>query len=420
MFWQSPWLRLAEMEYSYRARDASGNLVLGRLTADSREAAAAEIMAGGALPVQLTESQAGVDVVEAIADWQLRRAKVSLDELIVLCRQMYALTRAGIPIIRAIHGLSESNGSKKLRITLRQIADQLESGVNLASCLQDHRTVFSDLFIAVVHVGENTGGLDHAFRQLAENLEMERAARRRVQQAIRYPIMVIVALVAALSIINIFVIPAFSSVFARLGSDLPLPTRVLVATSGFFLNYWWLLLLVAGGGAVAFLKYIDTPQGRFDWDRLKLRIPLVGHLLELVALSRFSRNFALMLAAGLPITQALSLVAAAVGNSFIGRAVAGIRADIERGESMRNAAASAGIFSPLVMQMLAVGEETGQVEDLLVEVADFYDQEVEYSLTRLSDAIEPILIFMMGILVLVLALGVFLPIWSLGEAAIHR
>ncbi|MCB1691705.1 MAG: type II secretion system F family protein [Pseudomonadales bacterium] len=408
------------MEFSYRGRDDGGRLHEGRIEASSREAAAANILRNGITPVHLEEFAEPVDILAKLQSWQEAHAKVALDDLIVFCRQMYALSRAGIPIVRSIRGLSESSGSPALKRVLVDIADGLESGVNLASCLQEHPRIFNDLFVSIVHVGENTGGLDQAFKRLAENLDLERQARKRVQQAVRYPLMVISALSIALMIVNIWVIPAFASVFDRLGAALPLPTRILIATSGFFVHFWWLVLLIVGAAIFAFYSWIATEEGRLEWDRRKLRIPLVGSLLELVALSRFARNFAMMLAAGLPINQALVLVAGAIGNAFLGRAVTAMRAGIERGDSMVNVAARSGIFSPLVMQMLAVGEETGRVEELLDDVADFYDQEVEYSLSRLSESIEPLLILAMGGMVLVLALGVFLPIWSLGQAAIHH
>lgn len=408
------------MQFAYTGRDRSGGKIDGIIEAASVDAAVAVIRDSGIAPIRVEEATPTVDILEQVQEWWYERAGVSLDELVIFCRQMHALSRAGIPIVRGFRGLSESTGSVVLQRVLATVAKKLESGVNLATSLQEHRQIFSELFIAMIHVGENTGNLEGAFRQLAANTEMERITRKRVQQAVRYPIMVIGALVVALAVINIWVIPSFSGIFERLGADLPLPTLVLMATSSFFLNYWHLVLAGMAGAGYIFWGWIQTDHGRYHWDRVKLRIPLIGPLLTLTAMSRFSRNFAMMLAAGLPITQALSLVAEAVGNRYLGDSFHGMRSSIERGESLVVAAGSSGMFSPLVMQMLAVGEETGQIDSLLDEVANFYDEEVDYRLSRLSDAIEPILIFVMGILVLVLALGVFLPMWSLGEASIGR
>ncbi len=408
------------MQFAYTGRDRIGKLVDGILDAPSIEAAAADVQRDGITPIRIEEQSASFDLAAVVREWWLARAKVDLDELVIFCRQMNALSRSGIPIIRSIRGLSESSGSEVLRRALAGISRKLEGGVNLASCLQEYPRIFPDLFVAMVHVGENTGNLEGAFAQLAVGLELERATRKRVQQAVRYPTMVVGALSIALLIINIWVIPAFSGVFERLGADLPWPTLVLITVSNFFVNFWWLLLGLALLVGYLFVTWVGTTAGRYQWDQRKLSIPIIGILLNLIAMSRFSRNFAMMLAAGLPITQALSLVASAVGNTFIGGAITKMRVGIERGDTLVSTAGSSGLFSGLVMQMLAVGEETGQIDGLLVEVADFFDEEVEYKLSRLSDSIEPLLIFVMGILVLVLALGVFLPIWSLGEASMNH
>lgn len=408
------------MHFSYQARDNVGNLIEGSLEAATIDAAATEIQQGGLTLVRVKESSNSQDMGRWLNEWLITRSKVSLDELVIFSRQMNALSRAGIPIVRSIRGLSESSGSELLKRTLVKVANKLESGVNLAACLKEHPGVFTDLFVAVIHVGENTGNLEDAFKQLTAGLELERATRKKVQQAVRYPTMVVGALSLALIVINVWVIPAFSGVFARLGSDLPWPTLVLVSFSNFVVNRWWLILGILFLCLYLFFTWVKTEEGQYKWDGIKLGIPVIGPLMNLVALSRFSRNFSMMLAAGVPITHALTLVAGAVGNTFIGKAVMEMRSGIERGETLVSTAGNSGMFSGLVMQMLAVGEETGQVDDLLVEVADFYDEEVEYQLSRLSDSIEPILIFVMGILVLILALGVFLPIWSLGEAAIRH
>ncbi len=408
------------MEFAYRGRDHAGALHEGQIAAESREEAALALQQKGVIPVSLDEVVERFDPIVAINRYLEDRARVDTEELIVFCRQMYALARAGIPIVRAIRGLADSSGSDKLRRTLAHVAAELETGKPLASCLNEHPDEFDQLFIAMVHVGENTGSLDQAFYQLSQNLALEQQARKRAKQATRYPTMVIGSLLLALMVINFWVIPAFAGVFERLGSDLPLPTQILMATSSFLTAYWWLVLGAVIAAVVTFRQWLATDPGRLAWDRRKLRFPIVGPLLERLALSRFARNFGMMLSAGLPVTQALTLVAGAVGNAWIGETVAGMRTGIERGETLVSASGRAGIFSPLVMQMLAVGEETGQVEGLLTDVADFYDQEIEYDLSKLSEAIEPILILMMGVLVLILALGVFLPIWSLSEAAISR
>lgn len=405
--------------FQYKGRDAKGAQVSGELEIASESAAANELLKKGITPVQISELQEASKSLGSI-NIQLIKPKVTLDELIIFCRQMNALARAGIPIIRAMKGLADSTKSEVLRETLFDVSQRLESGVNLASCMQAHPKVFSDLFISMIHVGENTGQLEEAFKRLSESLEMERDTRKRIKQATRYPTMVISAIFIALFIVNLFVIPKFASVFAKFGADLPLPTQILVATSEFCLAYWWLIIGLIFAGIYAFKQWVATENGNYIWDRKKLGFPIVGVLFEQIALSRFTRNFAMMLASGMPITHALAIAAEASGNKFIGKRIIDMKVGIERGDSLLRTARSTEIFTPLVLQMMAVGEETGSIDSLLDEVADFYDEEADYSLKRLSEAIEPILIVAMGGIVLVLALGVFLPIWDLGQAAMGR
>lgn len=405
--------------FHYKGRDAKGALVSGELNVASENAAANELLKKGITPVQISEQSEKQNALGNL-EIKLFKPKVTLDELIIFCRQMNALARAGIPIIRAMKGLAESTKSEVLRDTLFDVSSRLESGVNLASSMQAHPKVFSDLFISMIHVGENTGQLEEAFKRLSESLELERDTRKRVKQATRYPTMVITSIFVALFIVNIFVIPKFAGVFSKFGADLPLPTQILVATSEFCLNYWWLIIGLVIAAIYGFKEWVKTDKGNYVWDKKKLNFPIVGVLFEQIALSRFTRNFAMMLASGMAITHALAIAAEASGNKFVSKRILEMKAGIERGDSLLRTARSTEIFTPLVLQMIAVGEETGSIDSLLDEVADFYDEEADYALKRLSEAIEPILIVAMGGIVLVLALGVFLPIWDLGQAAMGR
>ena len=405
-------------KFAYSGRNAEGQLVEGELDSGSAGGAAGDLAQKGitATSIKPVQSSSSQNVLEI----ELWPKKVTLDELIIFCRQMYALTKAGIPIIRAMKGLADSTRSKKLSETLFEITDKLESGVSMAAAMQNQTNVFSELFVAMIHVGENTGRLEEAFKTLSENLEMERDTRKRVKQATRYPTMVMIAIGIALAVVNMLVIPQFDSVFKKFGADLPLPTQVLVATSNFFLNYWWVVLLLIALAIHVFRRWVQTDAGKLKWDRKKMNFPIVGVLYEQVTLARFTRNFAMMLSAGVPLIQALAVSAEAAGNAYVGQQIKDMKSSIERGESLLRAARQSEIFTPLVLQMISVGEETGSLDNLLLEVADFYDEEADYSLKRLSDSIEPILIVAMGGIVLVLALGVFLPIWDLGSAALGK
>jgi MSHA biogenesis protein MshG len=407
--------------FRFSGRDAQGRKVGGTRQAVSAEALAGELLAERITPLSidpLAEQVAGEgqDALRAL-NKLLGRERVELEELIIFCRQMYSLSKAGVPIIRAIGGLAESSRNPYFREVLQALRSDLEGGTAMAVTLGNHPKVFNPLFVSMISVGENTGQLDQAFRQLAGYLEMERETRKRIKQATRYPLFVLIAMGVALAVINLLVIPAFAKVFAQFHAQLPWPTRVLIGFSE-FMQHWWLLLAIAlVGGIVAFRRWIDTEAGALVWDRYKLRLPIVGGIFERIALARFTRTFAMMYRAGLPLLQTLAINSHTVGNRHIGQAITAMREGVERGEALTRGAAASGLFTPLVLQMMAVGEETGALDDLFVEVADFYEQEVDYDLKRLADAIEPILIVAMGVMVLILALGVFLPMWELSAAA---
>ncbi|PVY70315.1 MSHA biogenesis protein MshG [Tamilnaduibacter salinus] len=405
------------MQFAYRGKDNTGKPEQGRVEAASADAAAAELLRRGVTPLDIQPHEQADDPLARLRALRMFRRKVTLDELIVFCRQMHALTRAGIPLIRTMRGLADTTKSERLSDVLDDITDRLEGGVTMATAMQAHRDVFSDLFVAMIHVGENTGQLDQAFERLSAILDLERETRRRFKQAMRYPTFVVVALLAALMVVNFLVIPQFASVFDKLGADLPILTRVLVGTSDFLIHYWYVLLFAVAAGVVLFRQWVATQAGRERWDRFKLRIPIIGPLLELITLSRFSRNMANTLSAGMPVTHALSVVADATDNAWIAHHIRDMRGGIERGDTLLRTARNSDMFTPLILQMIAVGEETGAVDEMLVNVADFYDEEVDFGLKRLAESIEPILIVAMGVLVLILALGVFLPIWDLGRAS---
>jgi len=321
-----------------------------------------------------------------------------------------------MPIVQAIRGLADTSKTERMQEVLRQVASELVTGNSLASAMQRHNDIFSHIFVSMVHVGESTGKLDDAFKKLIDHIELERETKSRVKQAVRYPVSVVLAITVAMFIINLFVIPQFSKVFTKLGADLPVPTQILMATSAFTVNYWWLILIILVASFFGFRHYIKTDDGELWWDRIKLKLPLMGKIFEKVALSRFARSFAMMSESGVPILQSLNIIGASIGNRYISNAVADMKKGIERGDSLARTAAASGMFTPLILQMIAVGEETGSVDKLLHDVADFYEEEVDYDLKTLSQAIEPILLVFMGIMVVVLALGVFLPMWELSSA----
>ncbi len=420
--------------YQYSGRNTSGGLISGFLDAASVDDAANKLFGESVTPIEIREAKrnansekrvknshvstlkSNASVVDRINSL-LGADKVGIDDLIMFSRQMFSLTKAGLPLDRAIKGLEASLANKNFKAILRDVTDGLENGISLASALGRHPNVFSKLFLSLVHVGENTGRLDLAFREIGKYLELEKNTRKQVKSATRYPMFVLVSIVIAVLVVAVFVIPVFENAFTRLGANLPWQTVLLMNTSTFILEYWPFILATVFVLASAFVRWKKTELGNLKWDEIVLRAPLAGPVLERVALGRFSRTFAMVLKAGVPLVQGLSVVAGAVGNVFIAKNIEKMREGIERGESLHRTATASKMFTPLVLQMISVGEETGTIDELLVEVADFYDAEVEYDLKRLGDSIEPILIVLIAGLVLILALGVFLPIWDLSTAA---
>ena len=398
-------------QFSYKARNANGELTSGVLEASDSSSVAQILVGRSFIPLEIVETQARVKTESSGINFFTPAIK--LDDLVIFARQMYSLAKSGIPILRAVKGLADTTGSKRMALALQDVALQLERGRTLSSAMNQHKQVFSQLFISIVHVGENTGKLDEAFLQLSFYLEREQETRKQIKAATRYPLFVIFAIVIAMVIMNLVVIPIFADMFASLGAELPLMTQVLLATSHFFVTKWHFMLI----GLVAFIyllrRYLQTPQGQYQWDRNKLRLPVVGTIFERTLLGRFSRSFSMMLVAGVPMTTALNLVAEAVNNSYMAERIITMRKSIEKGENLSRVAASSKLFTPLVLQMINVGEETGRVDELLTEVAEFYEREVDYDLKSLTAKIEPILIAIVAAMVLVLALGIFTPMWDM-------
>lgn len=419
-------------EFNYTGHTASGG-VSGTLEAASAVGAAELLQSRGITPLRIQPQRSAAAPPPAgtpaaarpgmsLADWRekLFPRRVLTVDLLLFSRQIHTLLRSGVPILRALAGLTESATNPQMRRTLSEVRQTLESGRELSASLAAHPTVFDNFYIAMVRVGEMTGRLEDVFLRLFKHLEFEQFMRQQVKAALRYPSFVVAAMVAAVAVINIFVIPAFASVFKGFNAELPWMTRLLMATSDFTLQYGGLLVLAAAAAVFVFRRWAATPEGRLVWDGLKLRLPVAGKIVHKATLSRFSRSLALSLRSGVPVAQALGVVAATVDNAHIARSVDGLRDRVERGETILRAAALSGIFTPIVLQMIAVGEETGAVDELMEEVADLYANEVEYELKTLGQQIEPILIVFLGVLVLILALGVFLPVWDLGRAAFKR
>lgn len=406
--------------FSFKGRNARGELITGTLEGADAGVIADQLMNTGVTPVDIQTSQRILR--EEVPEWwrSLNRRKVTLLDLMIFSRQMHTLLKAGVPILRALAGLQESAVNPTMIEVIKDLRVSLDSGRELSASMRRHPRIFSFFYVSLVRVGEQTGQLEDVFLRLYDHLEFEKEIRESIRAAVRYPIFVLCAMAGAIVIVNLFVIPAFAKVYAGFKAELPFLTKLLIGFSNFMVETWPLQIALVAGAAIAFRAWTGTRDGKYKWDRFKLRIPIAGKIILKATLARFARSFSLALQSGLPAVQALSTVALVVDNDFIGLRVEQMRDGVERGESILRTAVAAGVFTSVVLQMIAVGDETGELDSLLREVADLYEREVEYEIKTLSQQIEPILIVGLGSLVLVLALGVFLPIWDLGKAAIAR
>jgi MSHA biogenesis protein MshG len=400
-------------EFSYKGRSSDGRLVNGRAAGESVDQVAQRLMSTGVIPIEI----ASIGVVAGSLSLEklgrrLGLGGVTTTDLVMFSRQMYTITRAGIPLLRGLRGLVASTHNAILRETLEDILESLEGGRDLAASFARHPKVFPTLYVSIVSVGEATGTLDKSFQRLTEYLTQEQKMHDSVKGAVRYPIIVMITIALAAGFLSSFVIPKFAPVFAQLKGDLPLPTRILLGSSMLVRDYWMYSLGFVTLFVFGVRSYLQTVDGRYKWDRFKLRLPVIGQLMYESMLSRINRSMAISLAAGMPMTQTLAVIARSSGNVFVSEKIQILASSVERGESLHRAASASAMFSPLVLQMIAIGEETGALPELLDEAAGYYEREVDHAVKNLSASIEPILIVAVGGMVLILALGIFMPLWE--------
>jgi MSHA biogenesis protein MshG len=408
--------------FAYKGRNKRGDLVEGTLDGNDSSAIADQLMNTGITPTDIIPSRSLAGANKPTPDWLKRlftEKPVTPMDLMLFSRQMYTLLKAGVPIMRSLAGLQESTQNPTFAAMIQDLRESLDSGRELSTAMRRHPRIFSPFYVSMVQIGEMTGMLDQTFIRLYDHLEFERDMRERIKTAMRYPSFVILAMVIAIVIINLFVIPTFAKVYAGFHTELPAITKILIGFSGFMVDYWMIMLAMLIGAVLGFRFYISTPDGHYRWDKYKLKLPIAGKIILKSTLARFARSLALSFKSGMPILQGMNVVGMVVDNEFMRSRIEQMRDGVERGESILRTAVAAGVFNPVVLQMIAVGEETGDMDGLMFEIANMYQREVEYEVKTLSSQIEPILIVALGILVLILALGVFLPMWDLGKAALH-
>lgn len=405
--------------FAYKGRNGRGEPVNGVLEGADSGAVADQLFGSGVTPIEITVTRKAASNDGRSWRERLFEKKVTSMDVQLFSRQIHTLLKSGVPIMRGLAGLQESAISPAFGRVIKDLRESLDAGRELSAAMMRHPQCFSPFYLAMVKVGEMTGRLEEVFLRLFDHLEFDRDMRERVKTALRYPSFVVIAMAIAMVVVNIFVIPQFASVFKSFGAELPLMTRILLATSGFTIKWWPALAGAALIGWFGFRAWTRTAQGRLTWDRYKLRLPIAGKIIHKGTMARFARSFALSMRSGVPIVHALTVVSQTADNAYLSSRIEQMRDGVERGDSILRTSTAANVFTPIVLQMIAVGEETGSIDDLMDEIGQMYEREVDYELKTLSSQIEPILITFLGVMVLILALGIFLPIWDLGQAALH-
>jgi type IV pilus assembly protein PilC len=394
--------------FEYKVRDRTGSLVSGQLVGDSEDLVRKRLVEQGMTPVEVKKANTGLKM-----EINLRPGKVKLKELAVFCRQFATMVNSGLPILRALAILADQTSSKELGKILTQVRTDVEQGSSLSGAMQKHPKAFNDLFVSMVRAGETGGVLDDVLLDLADMIEKEVELRRRIKSAMTYPVVVVILVVLIMAAMLLFIVPQFETIYANLGGKLPLPTRVLLGASDAVRTYWYIVLLAVVAGTIALRRYKKTPAGRAQIDALKIRVPVFGPLFHKVSLARFSSTLGMLLKSGVPILQAMDIVKDTVNNRVIAKAVDDVKGSIREGESIAKPLAKHAVFPPMVVQMLAVGEETGAVDTMLVKVSEFYNSEVEATVDALTSLIEPLLIAFVGGFVGAAVVALYMPMFNI-------
>lgn len=340
---------------------------------------------------------------------------ITLDDLILFSRQLSTMFSAGVPLLASLDVLAEQTENRRMKKVIGAVRGDVEGGSTLSNALSRHPKVFSQLYIGMIRAGEAGGLLDAVLDRLASSVEHEKDTRVRIKAATRYPKFVVITISLAFIVLVTFVVPRFAAMFSRFEATLPLPTRIMIGISHIFRDYWFVMLMVASLIALGFHWYTNTKWGRLRWDGLKLRIPILGPLFLKIAMSRFTHILGMLMRSGVPILDTLEIASATVGNTVISQAVEKLRESVREGRGLSQPLKESGVFTPIVVQMISVGEQSGKLDEMMAKVSRHYDLEVEYTIKSLSTLIEPVLIITIGGMVLFLALAIFLPMWDMAS-----
>ena len=400
--------------YKYKARDESGKAVNGVMEAAGYQMVAGKLDGLGYIPVFIEKKK---DIISL--DFLQRHRGVSLEDLILFSRQLSTLFGAGVPLLAALHILAEQTENRRMKAAIEGAKGDIEGGSTFSDALSKHPKVFSQLYISMIRVGEATGLLDAVLDRLANLAEHEKDTRARIKAATRYPKIVVFTISSAFIILMTFVVPQFAKMYSQFKATLPLPTRIMIGMSHAFRDYWFVMLVVASLVALGFHWYTNTKCGRVAWDGIKLRIPVCGPLILKIAMTRFAHTFGMLMQSGIPILDTLKITSATAGNVVICREVEGLRESVKGGTGLSQAIKQSGVFSPMVVQMISVGEQAGKMDEMMGKVSQYYDLEIGYTIKNLSTLIEPVLIITIGAMVLFLALAIFLPMWDMAKVVMQ-
>ncbi len=397
--------------YEYTARDATGKVLAGAIEADTDATVTQKLREMGFFITSLQRKNQAVGVGEYFA----RFKGIGLKDLAVFSRQFATMVNAGLSLVRTLSILEEQTTQRQLKAIIGEVRTDIEGGATLSTALGKHPRAFSNLYVNMVKAGEAGGVLDEVLVRLAAFLEKELALRQKIKSATTYPILLATAAIAALLFMTVVIIPQFATFFKELGSNaaLPLPTQIAMGVSLLIRRFWWMMILATVPIVYMTRMYVRTPSGRAGYDRLKLRLPILGPVNKKIVIARFSRTFGTLVASGVPIMQALEVVGKAIDNVVVAHAIESVRTSIREGESIAIPLAASGMFPPMVVQMVKVGEETGALETMLTKVADFYDTEIEATVASLTSILEPVLIVGMGIVIGAMLISLYLPIFNL-------
>jgi type IV pilus assembly protein PilC len=398
--------------YVYKVRDKAGKVLEGTLEADSTKLVANKLREMGYVPVAIDKKQTTAMQKELHLP-SFGRSGVKLKDVSVFTRQFATMINSGLSLLRALYILTEQTENKALAKVCDEVRQDVEKGSSLSQALARHPKVFNRLYIAMVKAGETGGVLDTVLMQVAATIEKQVELRSKIRSAMTYPVAVFAIVILIVTAMLLFIVPMFKTLYEDLGGTLPLPTRVLLLVSGLVVKFFPFVLVAEIGAAFGFKRWIQTDKGRAAWDRLKLRVPVVGKLVHKTAMTRFARTLAVLLRSGVPILEALEITSETVGNSVVAKAVKDVQAGVKQGEAINAPLQQHAVFPPMVVQMMAVGEETGALDEMLDKIGEFYEQEVEAMVTALTSLLEPILIVVMGSAVGGMVVALYMPMFNI-------